>query len=215
LRRCPFNHHSSVSAAAAVVTDQPQGFFFFALLIALYMILYLVFIIFFGQQLALWDETTSGRCYNASIISDRISEHPLVDNIYLSITAFYFFGSLLMCIPLGHLTTRLFSRQSKGSTPTVTAKSRTWAILSRIAAHNHETYLLFSGNHEGVLSLAFVQYPLHCYMIYALRASNEQFLTGGSENEWGFGQIVALILVVSTILDMMKAVAGKLNAHFV
>ncbi|KAK7993421.1 hypothetical protein PG989_006802 [Apiospora arundinis] len=55
--------------------------------------------------------------------------------------------------------------------------------------------------------MAMVQYPVHCYMVWALRASNEPFLSGSSENEWGFGQIVALALVVPMLLQWMKAVA--------
>ncbi|KAK6062627.1 hypothetical protein SCUP515_13182 [Seiridium cupressi] len=42
------------------------------------------------------------------------------------------------------------------------------------------------------------------YMLYALRASNEAYLSGGSENEWGFGPVVALTLVASTCLECVR-----------
>ncbi|KAK8048146.1 hypothetical protein PG994_009876 [Apiospora phragmitis] len=50
-----------------------------------------------------------------------------------------------------------------------------------------------------------IQYPVQGYMMYALRATNEQYLSGSSENEWGFGQIVALVLVVAMVLECVKA----------
>ncbi|KAK8139462.1 hypothetical protein PG984_002842 [Apiospora sp. TS-2023a] len=55
-----------------------------------------------------------------------------------------------------------------------------------------------------VLGWAFIQYPVHGYMIYALRSSNEGYLSGNSENEWGFGQIVALVLVAAMLLECFK-----------
>lgn len=62
-----------------------------------------------------------------------------------------------------------------------------------------------------VLGWAFIQYPVHGYMIYALRSSNEGYLSGNSENEWGFGQIVALVLVAAMLLECFKALVGKIT----
>ncbi|KAK8872486.1 hypothetical protein PGQ11_003000 [Apiospora arundinis] len=61
------------------------------------------------------------------------------------------------------------------------------------------------GARAAVLIVALIQYPVHGYMVYALRSSNEEFLTGSSENEWGFGQIVALVLVAAMLLECLKA----------
>lgn len=60
-----------------------------------------------------------------------------------------------------------------------------------------------------VLMLAMLQYPLHIYMIFALRAANEYRLNGDSENYWGFGQIVALVLLTSSILQGFRALLGR------
>jgi hypothetical protein len=60
-----------------------------------------------------------------------------------------------------------------------------------------------------VLVLAMLQYPLHIYMIFTLRASNEHRLNGDSENYWGFGQVVALVLLASSVLQGLRAILGK------
>lgn len=72
-----------------------------------------------------------------------------------------------------------------------------------------ESHLLPYGARTLVLALALIQYPVHGYMVYALRSSNEKHLSGGSEDDWGFGQIVALVLVVSMLLECIKALAGQ------
>ncbi|KAI0131851.1 hypothetical protein BJ170DRAFT_222856 [Xylariales sp. AK1849] len=66
----------------------------------------------------------------------------------------------------------------------------------------------------AVLCLALFQYPVHSYMIYALRSSNERYLSGDSENEWGFGQVVALVLVGSVVLECIRATIEYNIAHW-
>jgi len=61
---------------------------------------------------------------------------------------------------------------------------------------------------DPVLSLAMVQYPLHLYNVFALRAANQHLLSGESENTWGFGQIVALIMVGQTLVEFCRGVKG-------
>ncbi|KAK8090453.1 hypothetical protein PG997_005414 [Apiospora hydei] len=72
-------------------------------------------------------------------------------------------------------------------------------------SHSLNPYESSYGVRSNILEVAMIQYPVHGYMVYALRASNERFLSGSSENEWGFGQIVALVLVVTTLLECVKA----------
>lgn len=61
------------------------------------------------------------------------------------------------------------------------------------------------------LSLALAQYPLHLYNVFALRASNQHLLIGESENTWGFGQIVALVMLVQTFVECFRGVEGTLH----
>ncbi|RSL48803.1 hypothetical protein CEP54_012731 [Fusarium duplospermum] len=60
-----------------------------------------------------------------------------------------------------------------------------------------------------LVPLAMLQYPLHLYMAIAIRKDNDRFLEGGSENDWGFGQIVALVLCAATCIECIRGVSGK------
>lgn len=62
---------------------------------------------------------------------------------------------------------------------------------------------------ETVLTLSFVQYPLHLYSVVALRVSNGGLLEGDSEDTWGFGQIVALVLLGAVLARCVYGVFGE------
>lgn len=62
---------------------------------------------------------------------------------------------------------------------------------------------------ETVLILSFVQYPLHLYSVVALRVSNGRLLEGDSEDTWGFGQVVALVLLGAVLARCVYGVFGE------
>lgn len=68
---------------------------------------------------------------------------------------------------------------------------------------------LLEENTFMALLLAILQCPVHGYMLFALRASNENHLSGDSENQWGFGQIVPLVLFISVVTEGTLAAVGK------
>lgn len=68
---------------------------------------------------------------------------------------------------------------------------------------------LLEENTFMALALAILQCPVHGYMLFALRASNENHLSGDSENQWGFGQIVPLVLFISVVTEGSQAAIGK------
>lgn len=68
--------------------------------------------------------------------------------------------------------------------------------------------ILKTGYKTGVLIIAMMQYPVHVYTVFALRIANEERLEGDSENDWGFGQVVALALLTSSILQCIRTVIG-------
>ncbi|KAI1325471.1 hypothetical protein F5Y16DRAFT_401322 [Xylariaceae sp. FL0255] len=77
---------------------------------------------------------------------------------------------------------------------------RTWVL-------NLRPDVLADAKHANLklIIIALIQYPVHVYSLFALRGSNEAYLSGDSENTWGFGQTVALILVASVILECLRA----------
>ncbi|KAM0420656.1 hypothetical protein ACHAPT_011572 [Fusarium lateritium] len=60
----------------------------------------------------------------------------------------------------------------------------------------------------ALVPLAMGQYPLHLYMVIAIRKGNERFLEGSSENDWGFGQIVALAMCAATCIECVRGFSG-------
>jgi heme/copper-type cytochrome/quinol oxidase subunit 4 len=54
-----------------------------------------------------------------------------------------------------------------------------------------------------VIILALLQYPLHLYFMITVRTANTDLLEGeDQENDWGFGQTVALVLLGLTVLEL-------------
>lgn len=62
---------------------------------------------------------------------------------------------------------------------------------------------------ETVLILSFAQYLLHLYSVVALRVSNGGLLEGDSEDTWGFGQVVALVLLGAVLARCVYGVFGE------
>ena len=79
-----------------------------------------------------------------------------------------------------------------------------WGSISRF----YTQYLPATFIRQGVGIYAVMQFPLHLYFVIALRTSNEGRLVGGDENQWGFGQIVAMVTLVPTIVECLLGVAG-------
>lgn len=63
-----------------------------------------------------------------------------------------------------------------------------------------------------LLLISLGQFPVHTYEIFALRHYNEHRLSGDSEDSWGFGQIVALVSLGSTLVQSIGTIIGM--CHF-
>jgi hypothetical protein len=65
---------------------------------------------------------------------------------------------------------------------------------------------------DMVVRIALFQSPLHIYSIFALRSANEKFLEQGStERDWGFGQIVSMVLLGAIVLTVADGVTGEFD----
>jgi hypothetical protein len=63
-----------------------------------------------------------------------------------------------------------------------------------------------------VLEFAFLQFPLHAYSVITLRRSNDSLLISGiTEQEWGFGQVSAMILLAPNIVGIVVGITGELH----
>jgi hypothetical protein len=162
-------------------------------LILLWSILYIVYTSLFGVRLKGWNWNIGGYCYNPHKISLPTASHPYVDNIYISMTCFYVFGSLIWASGFINFYVS--------------------ALLTRFKVEQHRVRLFNKFRDRVaeavVLMVAALQLPLHLYSLLALRASNEKLLNSGTtEQEWGFGQVVAVMLLGSNVLGFLNGVQG-------
>ena len=66
-------------------------------------------------------------------------------------------------------------------------------------------------NQKQIIFIGALQFILHLYSLVALRTSNEKLLNNTAlENEWGFGQVIAIIMLAATLIECAKGFEGKL-----
>jgi len=159
-------------------------------------IFYLAYTILFGRKLQGWDYTVPAHCYNTHNLAIPSSHHPLVDNIYISITCVYIFFCLLCVYTYIHFSKVYQDFQRKEGKP----EMADGAIE------------LGKGAQYMILLVAFLQFPLHAYSIIVLRKENESLLTGGlTEQEWGFGQVSAMILLAPNAVGLVLGVSDFIS----
>ena len=65
-----------------------------------------------------------------------------------------------------------------------------------------------------VLILATLQFPLHTYSVITLRISNEKLLKSGtSEQQWGFGQVAAILLLGGNLVVLLNNFQGDSSRY--
>lgn len=179
-------------------------------LLTVFLATYTSFTAGYNKRLQRWDDSRPGYCYNARLIAYPNDQHPGHDVFYLMLTFYYCLGALLTRIIYHWLLLRLGTHAQ--SQPCVTISFEWLRSLLDCLANlpDWPISLAIDMIAPYMVMLAMLQYPLHLYMVIALRAANEALLSGDSENEWGFGQIVALITAFSTIFECFRGVSGRL-----
>lgn len=67
-----------------------------------------------------------------------------------------------------------------------------------------------TGKETMALGIAALQFPLHLYSVFTLRASNEHLLnSGNTEQQWGFGQIVAVVILGQNLTVLLNGISGN------
>jgi hypothetical protein len=169
--------------------------------IGAFSILYLIFVIIFGEKLGTWNLNVPGSCYNTYLLAKSDARHPYVDKIYLGVTTFYMFSILVCSI--------IFSTDAAESSLSTKETSRNQNYPGR-----RVTRFIFIFYRFSVLTVALVQYPVHLYSVIAIRSANKPMLVGESENSLGFGQIVALVMLAQTFLECLRRIKGIYSRLF-
>lgn len=79
---------------------------------------------------------------------------------------------------------------------------------------------MFTEDPEGkqipALLVALIQYPVHLYSIFVMRAMNESHLVqGSSEQDWGFGQVVAVILLGNNVVMLREGIMSACPTTYI
>lgn len=196
------------------------------LLIIIWAVLFITYFSIFAARLQSWDNNIPLHCYRTKNISYPGDKHPRADHAYIGVTFIYTVFSI------GIALRQSTGRQEKSQTLELRLLERVIAempklatsrpggmiiaslrgeILGLQAVYGIGADLVASDTENQILSLALLQCPLHIYSIFALRASNERYLDGGvSGSDWGFGQIVAMVLLGANFLSIADGITGKL-----
>ena len=214
---------AALSSASAVDTSDLLTR---ALLILVFLVLYLVFAILFGIRLGQWDDEVQGRCYNSRALALADAKHPDVDQIYLGITCLYMFALLFLTLAMAISRCRVdpawgkrrstmvsaaiaYSRGYTKYSYSVPSSGGLGAWADQLGLQSKIWYPLripmASAQINPILTIAMLQLPLHLYFIIRIRITNEPLLLDGSdENQWGFGQIYALITSAALVVECVK-----------
>ncbi|KAH8769374.1 hypothetical protein F5882DRAFT_508932 [Hyaloscypha sp. PMI_1271] len=174
----------AISTTAAIVCSldpQTSSGIIRCCLVLLWFGIYLIYTGAFMGKLKSWDIATRGRCYNKG---GNGGPH-----IYVGVTYSYMCSSVFVA---GLITYGARAKRSQSiSTFKEMQRKRRWKVKYPLA-------LLF---------MAYLLYPTHMRSIITLRTANESLLTSGNtEQEWGFGQVSAIILLAPNLAGILVAV---------
>lgn len=183
-------------------------------LINLWSILFIAYFSLFAKRLQKWDNQEPLQCYKTAGVAASSWSHPYADNIYIGITFFTTFAAVYLAILLA-LAPRISVVLSYSSISNSPSSGKLYQNLPR--AGFQLLFFLFpsldrmtSDGQRFLVQIALLQCPVHIWSIFALRASNNRKLdAGGGEQEWGFGQIVAMVFLGATVFPIIDNVTGK------
>jgi hypothetical protein len=159
--------------------------------VLVYTTMHIAFSAQFIRELNSWDDDVIGKCYNGMMVSG-VHNHPLVDKVYV-ITTTFILAVCLMAMMIYLMIMEYEEREGRINP----------RLVARYGGCTIKTITLM-----GLVS-ALTQFPLHLYMMIALRMTNQGLLTDSNENQWGFGQSVAIIMLWVTIQGCICAWFGK------
>jgi hypothetical protein len=201
-------------------------------LIGIWSVLFISYFGIFTARLRTWDEETPLHCYRTKYISHSSNPHPRSDHAYIGVTFLYIiltifygiFSALQQRSQSGLRLSEKFAQfvnslNIRTDTHTHSNSQRPLVNVRDIALRPYLDMLqsiltqpdqVASDAQNFIIGVAMLQSPLHIYSIFALRAANEQYLDSGSmERNWGFGQIVAIVLLGANVLSLADGVTGE------
>ncbi|KAF2424926.1 hypothetical protein EJ08DRAFT_700565 [Tothia fuscella] len=181
----------------------------------MFMLVLIAYTVVFGVRLHSWSDNQTGHCF---VIPAHflwtIAPHPKFEYIYLSCTCTVLLIFLaLACWP------RKARKVVSGSIPSAIVRRdfsrfrilrfascfrllRPAICFFTVIANEWEKDI--EHRHMLIGLYDFLAYPVQLYYIFSLRNANEHLLHGDSENRWAFGQVVAVILLMTVVFESLR-----------
>jgi hypothetical protein len=196
--------------------------------VILYLVFYLAFLILFDSHLREWDDKVPGRCYNTRLIGVPKALHPASDRAYLIVTSIYVYFAFFLAanvrssVPVqleeivhgpkkhqnGGFTFGLRGGLKKHQNGRLTFK---WFLRGGFMIESFLrifTFLMVNNETSMITLITGLQFPVHLYMAIALRVSNNFDGGADGENAMGFGQILALMVVIANAMQYLAGLFG-------
>lgn len=180
-----------------------------------------MFFVIFITKLSQWNYGIKGRCYHTKGVAKPNASHPHDDLVYVStsfafmVIAFLIYALTASPVAPGYRMLKsaftsiasayrtIVDRTEGVALPDVTSpwrcRLKLFSTISMLVALISIVLLMYSLYAITCLS-PYAQFVLHIYMAVTLRASNQAYLDE-TENEWGFGQVLAVILLFPLIAE--------------
>ncbi len=164
---------------------QMKGKYIRYLFIALWAILFATYTINMKERLKFFNNTIPGHCYEFGLHQGLVLGY--LNGLWISLTC----GVLSLVLALA-----------------IVSKTRLKNFIDWV----FEDFPLVS---RGVILLFGAGlFPFHLYAIINLRASNESLLNAGiTEKHWGFGQMVAMVLLSNSVIVLVNGLQEDNKEH--
>jgi hypothetical protein len=212
--------HLSISNCAASVCVFGEGRlkgYTRVALISIWAVLFVAYFSIFATRLQQWDEDVPFRCYRTEAVSKASDSHPYADNIYVGVTFFFvvvsFYYAMGLALDMENRLAKFWSRWMETlPDPGETRLPVLNSVMRQYISFNRAMIAVPTNMQMTIIQIALLQCPVHIYSIFALRRTNERYLEAGlTERDWGFGQIVAIVLLGANILPIVDGITGMFN----
>lgn len=136
-----------------------------------------------------------------------------MDNIYIGITFFTAFSSIGLAqnLALVSLAHEELLKWNPARSKFIARLEKKWPLITQFYAWVLLVIEKMTSLWQiSLVQIALLQCPVHIWSMFTLRfANNGKLDDGRGEQEWGFGQIVAMVLVGATVFPIVDGLTGR------
>jgi hypothetical protein len=170
--------------------------------IAIFTLMHVVYAIILIFKHLQWNIDYPGECYDTRLTGSSNGD---LEEIYIALTTTGLLGCMLVILHTLWLFEICESRDDVGERLRIAYRSNLFIDTNERVSRPKRS--MRTATKLGIVS-ALSQFPLHMYMMVALRISNQHLLMDSSENQWGFGQSLAIVMMSGNIFECFMVIFG-------